>query len=235
MKAALSWVVNVSGRFEPLDEFVQEFVDAVDRLLPEQPWHMGVHLDVAKALKCANDDVSDAIGRLGRSEFAVLAPSTAPEGAALMAKRGTWLVPTLETFQHGAAVGTSTGQEEIEVAKTKAILKYQKAAFQRALANHVKIAFGVDDNPDFLAKEFPALVAGGMSPLQALQSATIHAAELLGMSDQAGSLEPGKYADIIAVGGDPLTDITILERVVFVMKGGVVMKNISGGLRREVR
>jgi len=157
------------------------------------------------------------------------------EGAALMAKRGTWLVPTLETFQHGAAVGTSTGQEEIEVAKTKAILKYQKAAFQRALANHVKIAFGVDDNPDFLAKEFPALVAGGMSPLQALQSATIHAAELLGMSDQAGSLEPGKYADIIAVGGDPLTDITILEKVVFVMKGGVVMKNISGGLRREVR
>jgi imidazolonepropionase-like amidohydrolase len=74
-----------------------------------------------------------------------------------------------------------------------------------------------------------------MSPLQALQSATIHAAELLAMADQVGSLEPGKYADIIAVGGDPLTDITILEKVVFVMKGGVVTKNVSGGLRGEVR
>src|SRR5207245_170804 len=119
------------------------------------------------------------------------------EGATLMAKRGTWLVPTLETFQHGAAVGTATGQEQVEVEKTKAILRYQKAAFQLALANHVKIAFGVDDNPDSLNKEFHALVVGGMNPLQALQSATINAAELLGMAEQIGSLEPGKYADII--------------------------------------
>jgi imidazolonepropionase-like amidohydrolase len=147
------------------------------------------------------------------------------EGAILMAERGTWLVPTLEIFQRGVAVGTSTGYEPVEVEKGKAILPFQQPAFHRALQHRVKIAFGLDDDPDFLDKEFAALVRAGMTPLQALQSATINAADLLDLSDRIGTLEAGKYADLIAISGDPLRDINDMEKVVFVMRGGRVFRN----------
>src|SRR5262245_1173303 len=101
------------------------------------------------------------------------------EGAALMAKKGTWLVPTLYAFQHGAELGTSHGQDPISLAKTKEILAHQQPAFTRALNAHLKIAVGIDDEPQFLPKEVEALVRAGMTPLQALQAATINGAELL--------------------------------------------------------
>jgi imidazolonepropionase-like amidohydrolase len=150
------------------------------------------------------------------------------EGATLMAEHGTWLVPTLNTFQRGVALGTSLGQDPVMAEKGKAILKYQQAAFTRAVEHHVKIAYGVDDDPDFASKEFGALVRGGMTPLGALQAATINGASLLGLEDQVGTIEAGKYADIIAVAGDPLRDITVMEHVAFVMKGGEVWKNEVG-------
>jgi imidazolonepropionase-like amidohydrolase len=78
---------------------------------------------------------------------------------------------------------------------------------------------------DFVSKEFGALVRGGMTPLEALRAATINGAELLGKSKDIGSIEAGKYADIVAVDGDPLTDISAMEKVVFVMKGGEVYKS----------
>jgi len=72
------------------------------------------------------------------------------------------------------------------------------------------------------------MVKLGLTPLQAIQSATINDADLLGWSDKIGTIEPGKWADIIAVDGDPLADVTTLERVKFVMKGGEVVKNDYG-------
>jgi imidazolonepropionase-like amidohydrolase len=147
------------------------------------------------------------------------------EGAALMERKGAWLVPTLYTFQHGAEEGTSLGADPIMAEKGKAILTLQQPAFALALKHHLKIAYGVDDDPDFVSKEFAALVHGGMTPLQALQAATINGAELLGWTRDAGTIETGKFADIIAVGGDPLADITAMEKVLFVMKGGEVIKN----------
>ena len=78
------------------------------------------------------------------------------------------------------------------------------------------------------AHEFAVMVKLGLSPLQSIQSATINAADLLGWSDKIGAVEPGKWADIIAVDGDPLQDVTTLERVKFVMKGGEVVKNEYG-------
>jgi imidazolonepropionase-like amidohydrolase len=147
------------------------------------------------------------------------------EGASLMEQRGTWLVPTLYTFQHGVEEGTSLGVDPISFEKVKAILAAQQPAFTLALKHHLKIAYGVDDDPEFVSKEFSALVRGGMSPLQAIQASTVNAAELLGTTKDTGTVEAGKFADIIAVGSDPLKDITMMEHVVFVMKGGEVIKD----------
>src|SRR5215469_8750779 len=147
------------------------------------------------------------------------------EGAALMAKKGTWLVPTLYAFQHGVELGTSHGQDPISLAKTKEIVAHQQPAFTRALKAHLKIAVGIDDEPQYLPKEVEALVRGGMTPLEALQAATIKGAELLNWSDRIGTIEPGKFADIIAIDGDPTQDIKAIEKVVFVMRNGTVFKN----------
>src|SRR5215831_10313231 len=147
------------------------------------------------------------------------------EGAALMAKKGIWLVPTLETFQRGVELGTSHGQDAISLAKTKEIVAHQQPAFTRALKAHLKIAVGIDDEPQYLPKEVEALVGGGMTPLEALQAATMRGAELLNWSDRIGAIEPGKFADIIAIDGDPTQDINAIEKVVFVMKDGAVFKN----------
>src|SRR5438105_5454017 len=143
------------------------------------------------------------------------------EGAAMMEQRGTWLVPTLETFQRGLEIGLAQGTEPIMLEKDKAILKYQQPAFERAIAHHLKIAYGLDDEPKYTTREFAALVRGGLTPLQAIQAATTNAATLL--SVDAGALEAGKFADIVAVDGDPLKDINSIDRVVFVMKGGKVI------------
>jgi len=97
-----------------------------------------------------------------------------------------------------------------------------------AVARGVKIAFGTDAGPfphGTQAKEFEYMVRFGMTPAQALRCATSVAAELMGWQDRVGSIEKGKFADLIAVAGDPLADISELERVKFVMKGGEVVKN----------
>lgn len=147
------------------------------------------------------------------------------EGARLMEQRGTWLVPTLFCFQHDLVTGLSQGRDPVSFAKGVAIVKEQGPAFKRALAHHLKIAYGVDDDVDFVSKEFGSLVSGGMTPIDALRAATVNGAELLGKSDDIGTLEPGRFADIVAVDGDPLADIAVMEKVVFVMKGGEVYKS----------
>jgi imidazolonepropionase-like amidohydrolase len=106
----------------------------------------------------------------------------------------------------------------------------QKANFPKAIEKGVKIALGSDaggfDWKKFnQAKEFEYYVENGMTPVQAIRSGTLVAAELLGWSETAGTIEPGKWADIVAVSGDPLQDITELQKVKFVMKGGVIFKD----------
>jgi imidazolonepropionase-like amidohydrolase len=146
------------------------------------------------------------------------------EGARMMEQKGTWLVPTLYCFQHDMETGTSQGRDPVSFAKGVAIIKEQGPAFKLALAHHLKIAYGVDDEPDSISKEFGALVRGGMAPIDALRAATINGAELQGRTKDIGTIEPGKFADVIAVEGDPLADITVMEKVAFVMKGGEVYK-----------
>ena len=151
------------------------------------------------------------------------------EGARLMAEHGTWLVPTLYCFQHDLQTGLSKGREPSSMAKGIAIVKEQGPAFQRALKYHLKIAYGVDDDDvdESVSMEFGALVRGGMTPLQALQAATINGAELLSLDKDLGTIEPGKFADLVAVPSNPLDDITTMERVAWVMKAGKVVKPLT--------
>jgi imidazolonepropionase-like amidohydrolase len=138
-----------------------------------------------------------------------------------MARKGVYWVPTITV---GAYVAPGRGGNWTKM------VDLEKVAFQKALKRNVKIALGTDAGGfDWKelnqAKEFEYYVDYGMTPMQAIRSGTVVAAELLGWSDKMGTIEAGKWADLVAVAGDPLKDITELERVKFVMKGGVVYKN----------
>ncbi len=147
----------------------------------------------------------------------------AEEDLKTMAARGIFYVPTIFV---GAYVAEGRAAEGAPV--WVKMLAIHEDTFRRALKGGVKIAFGTDAggfawtvNP---AKEFSYMVKWGMTPGQALRSATSVAAELLEWSDQVGTIESGKFADIVAVAGDPLGDVTLLEKVDFVMKGGSVVR-----------
>jgi imidazolonepropionase-like amidohydrolase len=149
------------------------------------------------------------------------------EGARLMEEHQTWLVPTLYCFQHDMETGLSKGRDPDSFAKGQEIMAAQGPAFKLALAHHIRIVYGVDDADvdESVSKEFGALVRGGLSTLGALQAATINAATMLEKDKDVGTLEPGRFADVVAVKGDPLSDITVMEHVAFVMQGGKVIKD----------
>ncbi len=154
------------------------------------------------------------------------------EGIRLMVSRGTWLVADIynDDYLLGKAVEFHLPQESID--KEKAIGQLQRDNFAKAVKAGVKVAFGTDagvyphgDN----AKQFFFMVKYGLTPAQAIRSATTDAAELLGKAGQVGKVAPGLYADLIAVEGDPLADLRSLENVGFVMKGGAVVKDSLTG------
>jgi imidazolonepropionase-like amidohydrolase len=142
------------------------------------------------------------------------------EAIRLMKEKGTYMVPT-----------PLVGLEDInrdwpEEMKAKSSEERRRAAqsLRKAIRAGVKIAYGTDAGPlphGRNARQFALLVEAGMSPLDAIRSATLAAADLLGVSDR-GTLEPGQLADIVAVPGDPLADVHAMEHVDFVMKGGVI-------------
>lgn len=150
------------------------------------------------------------------------------EAIALFKKMGAWYVPTISAGKFVAEKAKIPNYfSPVVQPKAAAIGPLIQATFARAVKAGVNIAFGTDagvfPNGEN-AKEFRYMVEAGMSPLAALRSATLGAAELLNQSKRLGSIEPNYAADIIAVKGDPLTDITLLEKVDFVMKDGVVYK-----------
>jgi imidazolonepropionase-like amidohydrolase len=149
------------------------------------------------------------------------------EDIQLMKEHGTYLVPTLYLSDWFLANYQKLGLTEDMVEKARFVMPAARQNVARAFHEGVKVAFGTDAAvfPHGLnAHEFAVMVKLGMTPLGAIQAATINAADLLGWSDRVGSLETGRFADLVAVEGDPLKDVTILENVKIVMKGGEVVK-----------
>jgi imidazolonepropionase-like amidohydrolase len=150
------------------------------------------------------------------------------EGIRLMKERGTYLVADIYNDDYIMAEYKRLGFPEKILDKERQIGKQQRENFRRAARAGVKIAYGTDAGVyphGWNGKQFAFMVRYGLTPMQAIQSATTSAADLLGWTDKVGAVAPGLYADLIAVDGDPLTDITELERVKFVMKGGIVYKD----------
>jgi imidazolonepropionase-like amidohydrolase len=150
------------------------------------------------------------------------------EGIALAKQHGTYLVFDIYNDDFILSQGAKVGMLDESIEKEKKIGRLQRENFRRALQAGAKMAFGTDagvyphgDN----ARQFGKMVEWGMKPIDAIQAATIRAADLMGWSEKVGALEPGHFADIIAVAGDPTSDVRLLESVKFVMKGGVVERN----------
>ncbi|HSE53808.1 MAG TPA: amidohydrolase family protein [Gemmatimonadales bacterium] len=172
---------------------------------------------VAESARLGRPAVAHAVGRAGaasavRGGVAGLAHSAFldDETISLMQTRGTWLASTLVSFQQGT-----------DSASFQALWTRMQAAHRGG----VRIILGTDAGVvphGSNARELAALVRLGLTPIDALRAATIQAAQALGKADRLGSLTPGKVADLVAVPGDPLADISVMERVVFVMKDGVV-------------
>jgi len=154
------------------------------------------------------------------------------EGIALAKQHGTYLVFDIYNDDFILQEGAKAGMLPESIEKEKKIGRLQRENFRHAFQSGAKIAFGTDagvyphgDN----AKQFGKMVEWGMKPLDAIQAATIRAADLIGWSGKAGVLEPEHFADIVAVSGDPLADVRVLESMKFVMKNGTVVRNEFAG------
>lgn len=150
------------------------------------------------------------------------------EGARLMVQHGTYLVPTISAGEFVEAAAKSGRLTGLRAEKALAAAQGMRNSVRLAQRNGVPIALGTDagvGNHGANGHEFTLLVTwGGLTPMQSISAGTMTAARLLGWEKQIGSLTPGKWADIVAVPGDPTRDITVMERPSFVMKGGVVYK-----------
>jgi len=204
-------------------QFSMEELEAIIETANDYGFHVAAHAHGAEGMKRA---VRAGVRSIEHGTY------MDDETIELMKKHGTYYVPTIMAGEWVAQKSKVDGFfPEVVRPKAAAIGPVIQETFARAYKAGVKIAFGTDsgvsahgDN----AREFTLMVEGGMPEMEAIQSATMTTAELLGLEAEIGSIEPGKQADLIAVQGDPLTDISILESVHFVMKGGDVHKPRCG-------
>ena len=200
-------------------QFMDDELEAIIQTAKDYGFKVAAHAHGAEGMKRAIRAGIDSV------EHGTLMDD---EARSLMKKNGTYLVPTILAGEFVAEKAEIDGYfPEIVRPKAREIGPQLKANFKKAYDAGVKIAFGTDsgvskhgDN----AQEFKLMVDNGMPAMEAIRAATVHAADLLGESENLGSLSAGKFADLIAVKGNPLDDISILEKVDFVMKGGEVFK-----------
>jgi imidazolonepropionase-like amidohydrolase len=209
-----TYQVMPNGTLDDIPTFTPEELRAVVDEAHRQRRKVASH---AMALQGVHNSVEAGVDSIEHGNY------IADEDLRTMVQKGIWYVPTIFVGEYVAEGRAAAGAPV-----WKQMGEIHEKTFRRALKAGVKIAFGTDIggfdwhiNP---AREFGLMVKWGMSPEQALRSATVAAAELLGWSDRLGTVEAGKLADIVAVQGDPLGDITRLEKVRFVMKAGVVQE-----------
>jgi len=150
------------------------------------------------------------------------------EGVAMMAEHGTWLVADIYDGDYIAEIGRRDGWKADVLRKNDETTRAQRAMFEKCLKAGVKIAFGTDSGiypHGWNARQLAYQVRHGQTALEAIRSATLSAAELMGWSDRVGRVQPGLYADLVAVAGDPTHDVRLLEEIPFVMRGGEVVRD----------
>lgn len=174
------------------------------------------------------DGIKDAIrAGVDTIEHASLAD---PEAFALAKQHGTWFSMDVYNDDYILAEGEKNGVFKESLEKERVIGLKQRQTFQAAVKAGVKMVYGTDAGvyPNgYNARQFATMVKWGMTPMQAIQAATANAADALGRSGDVGAIAVGRYGDLIAVAGDPLTDVTRLQSVAFVMKGGDVVKSLA--------
>jgi imidazolonepropionase-like amidohydrolase len=210
------YFLRADGVLDDIPTFTAEELHAIVEEAHRQNHPVAAH---AMGLHGVHNAVTAGVDTLEHGDY------IAPEDMQMMAARGIWYVPTTYALEAVAEGRASDGNPVyLQMIKTHA------DTFRRAMAAHLKIAFGTDagafpwtTNP---AREFSALVRDGMTPAIAIQSATLQAAKLMHMDDKVGVVEPGKLADVVAVPGNPLDQISLMETVDFVMKDGVIYRGM---------
>jgi len=197
---------------EPMAQFSQADVEAI--VAEARRWHR----DVAAHAYGGDGALNAVLGGVRSIEHGMMLDERI---ISAMTERGVFWCPTLSVYMPEA--GLSADDPEFE----RRIVDRHRQSFQAAMKGGVKIVFGTDVGAfphGTSAREFGYMVGYGMSPLEAIRSATTRAAEMLRMDGRIGTIAPGAFADLIAVEGNPLDDITTLDRVRWVMKGGVVVR-----------
>jgi imidazolonepropionase-like amidohydrolase len=209
-----SYRVREDGVLEDIPTFILDELRAIVDEAHRERHRVASH---AMALHGVHNSVEAGVDSIEHGNY------IAAEDLKAMAVHGIFYVPTIFVGEY-VAQGRAAEGAPVWVK----MVQIHEETFRRAMKAGVKIAFGTDAggfdwkvNP---AKEFSSMVKFGMTPAQAIRAATVTAAELLGMNDSLGTVEGGKFADIVAVPGDPLSDVSVMEKVEFVMKGGVVYR-----------
>ncbi|HXZ28631.1 MAG TPA: amidohydrolase family protein [Terriglobales bacterium] len=209
-----SYFVRADGVLDDVPTFTPEELRAIVDEAHRERHKVAAH---AAALHGVHNAVEAGVDSIEHGMY------IAPEDMKTMVAKGIWYVPTLYVGEYVAEGRAAAGAPV-----WKQMVAIHADTFQRAVKAGVKIAFGTDAGGFSWdineAMEFPLMVKYGMTPAQAIRSATAGAAELLGVEKDLGTIEPGKLADIVAVPGNPLEDVGALEKVKFVMKGGMVVK-----------
>ena len=209
-----SYFVRPDGVLDDIPTFTMDELRAIVDEAHRQRHKVASH---AIALNGVHNSVEAGVDSIEHGNY------IAEEDMKAMVQKGIYYVPTIYVGEY-VAQGRAAAGAKVWVE----MLKIHGETFRRAVHAGVKISFGTDiggfDWGITPAVEFPYMVKYGMTPMQAVRSATTTAAEMLGMQNDVGGISPGKYADLVAVKGDPLADITLLQKIDFVMKGGEVYK-----------
>jgi len=209
-----SYFVRADGVLDDIPTFTLDELKAIVDEAHRQRHKVASH---AIALNGVHDSVEAGVDSIEHGNYISDADLKA------MVQKGIYYVPTIYVGEYVAQGRAAAGAKV-----WMDMIKIHGETFRRAVNAGVKIAFGTDvggfDWGIDPAIEFPLMVKYGMTPAQAIRSATTTAAEMLGMQNDLGSIAPGKFADVVAVQGDPLNDISVLQKIDFVMKGGEVYK-----------